>query len=231
MQFTTLDGGKILALMAAGGAFALAGLWLMFRPKPEGGAAKLELFGMKFESSSAGLLVFLIGAAFLATPLVVDERSAGTERPTPTPSPGKKAAEPASGRPAVILPSAAGAEEVEPNNFLTEANQIERGIFYAGQTRPDRNDREDWYVLPTPGLVNADVRFQVRTRAHGVPGTCSVTVLDDQEREISSWDFADVGASSYNDTFVHGSEFLLIKVRGSWITPPPPMCQYELKVH
>jgi hypothetical protein len=53
-------------------------------------------------------------------------------------------------------------------------------------------------------------------------------VLDDQERELSDWQFAKVGASSYKDVFVEGAQFLLIKVDtrdGDYL------CQYELKVH
>ncbi|MEM0989669.1 MAG: hypothetical protein AAGK00_12360 [Pseudomonadota bacterium] len=76
MDIVALDGTKLLALMAAGGIFALAGLWLIFRPKEEGDTAKIELFGLKFQSSSAGLLVFLIGAVFLALPIFVPEKAA-----------------------------------------------------------------------------------------------------------------------------------------------------------
>jgi hypothetical protein len=74
MQIVALDGAKLLALMLAGGVFALAGLWLMFRPQPAGEAARIELFGLKFQASSAGLLVFLIGAVFLAVPIFVPEK-------------------------------------------------------------------------------------------------------------------------------------------------------------
>ncbi len=74
MSPVALDGTKLLILMTAGGVFALAGLWLMFRPPVQGQAAHVELFGMKFQSSSAGLLVFLIGAVFLAVPVFVPER-------------------------------------------------------------------------------------------------------------------------------------------------------------
>ncbi len=95
MEFEALDGIKLVMLMAAGLLFAVVGLYLLIRPKPEGSAAKIELFGMKFESSSAGLLVFLIGAVFLVIPLFVAEKKpvvvAGGEVaiPAPAPAPGE----------------------------------------------------------------------------------------------------------------------------------------------
>ena len=52
MDVVALDAWKLTALMVAGAAFALAGLWLMFGPQPAGEAAKVELFGLKFQASS-----------------------------------------------------------------------------------------------------------------------------------------------------------------------------------
>lgn len=84
MEVVALDSSKIIALMIAGGAFALAGLWLLFRPQIEGHAAVIKLFGMEFQASSAGLLVFLVAAGFLATPIIVPEkRSIVTQPGTP----------------------------------------------------------------------------------------------------------------------------------------------------
>ena len=57
-----------MAILVAGGVFAFAGLALIFRPRRVGHSAKVEFFGLKFESSSAGVLVFIVGAAFLAFP-------------------------------------------------------------------------------------------------------------------------------------------------------------------
>lgn len=247
MELNALESSKLLALMVAGGAFALAGLWLMFRPKPEGSAAKLELLGMKFESSSAGLLVFLIGAAFLATPLMVAEKSvveggavagsqadqgavaikgpADDDTRANTNIGEPEAKNILTGSPAVILPASAGADEQEPNNFLTEANQIEPGVFYAGQTHRDENDGEDWYVLPTPNLTNETVHFQVRTRKAFISSYCSVSVLDDNEELIKSWKMADVGSSVHTEVVVPDSEFLLVMVHSS----NPYFCEYELK--
>lgn len=78
MNFDTVDDQQISLLMLAGGIFAFIGLWMMFRPKTDGHAAKIELFGLKFESSSAGLLVFLIGSGFLAAPVFMTEKNETT---------------------------------------------------------------------------------------------------------------------------------------------------------
>ena len=74
MGVVALDAMKLTAMMVSGGVFAIAGLWLMFRPQQAGEAAKAELFGLKFQASSAGLVVFVIGAAFLALPIIVPEK-------------------------------------------------------------------------------------------------------------------------------------------------------------
>ena len=87
MQPIEMDSMRLWILMTAGGVFAIAGILLMFRAKQEGSSARLELFGQKFEASSAGIIVFLIGAAFLAAPVFVPERSA--LRPPPIEPPGK----------------------------------------------------------------------------------------------------------------------------------------------
>lgn len=85
MQIVSLDGWKLLALMLAGGIFALAGLWLMFRPQPAGEANRFEFLGVKIQASSAGLLVFLIGAAFLTMPIFVPERTGSPGAVAPHP--------------------------------------------------------------------------------------------------------------------------------------------------
>jgi hypothetical protein len=70
-----------MLLIWAGAVFALAGLVLMMRPRPGGTTAKLELFGLKVEAGSAGVMAFPIGSAFLAAPIVVPERSQGLPGP------------------------------------------------------------------------------------------------------------------------------------------------------
>ena len=83
MQPTEMDSMRLWILMIAGGVFSVAGILLMFRAKQEGSSARLELFGQKFEASSTGIIVFLIGAAFLAAPVFVPERPRANPPPRP----------------------------------------------------------------------------------------------------------------------------------------------------
>lgn len=82
MEFQGLTGVERLLIQAAGLAFALAGLALMWR----GGAGeehRIELLGLKLDVSSSGLPVFLVGAAMLVSPAFGPLR----ESPQPTASP------------------------------------------------------------------------------------------------------------------------------------------------
>ena len=146
MDFPTVEPWKLLTLMIAGGVFSVSGLWLMFRVQSSGETAKVELFGLKFQSSSAGLFVFLIGATFLLLPLFVPERVSKVEEGVSIKSDltsVEKLAGNISGNMAVVLPASAGAAEQENNNFVTKANQIETNIFLQGrnQSRAERYRR------------------------------------------------------------------------------------------
>ena len=130
MTPVALDGTKLIILMIAGGVFALAGLWLMFRPQrgtEAGDAAKIELFGLKFQSSSAGLLVFLIGAVFLAVPIVVPEKpttvtaAAGGAGSLPATGAPVRSDE-GGGEPASATPPRASAETGQPSAASTDAS-------------------------------------------------------------------------------------------------------------
>ncbi|MEP2030032.1 MAG: hypothetical protein ABJI96_15130 [Paracoccaceae bacterium] len=174
MVFEALDGIKLVILMAAGLLFAVAGLYLLMRPKPEGSAARIELFGLKFESSSAGLLVFLIGAAFMASPMFVKERS-GTEEESPE-APGQ--VEPAPKKPGhVILPDTPGAQESEPNDIVQDANELRIGATVAASVR---KGQQDWYVIPTADHIGQ--RLIVTLRAVSGPQVGGEVFDTDEQR-------------------------------------------------
>jgi hypothetical protein len=191
MQIVALDGAKLLALMLAGGVFALAGLWLMFRPQPAGEAARIELFGMKVQASSAGLLVFLIGAVFLAVPIFVPEKPislapsvAANDAPranVQAPPFRATASEPATQVEEAAFDVHAGAfiDEREPNNAVTEANRLELGQTMRGHVRPDDID---WFVVPTEGVEAESIR--VIFRHLGNSGCPVVSVQNAVERLI-----------------------------------------------
>ncbi|MFD3189340.1 hypothetical protein ACFMPD_03565 [Sedimentitalea sp. HM32M-2] len=186
MEFEAQETFKLVILMIAGAAFAGVGLWLLLRPKPSGASAKIELFGLKFESSSAGLLVFLIGAVFLVLPLFVPEKTviattatsttanAATERATatttePAPAAATAAPRPAdpgtasppapAGRSALLLPPDAHVSEQEPNDRIQAANQLGFGQTLKGRVRAGE---ADWVVIALPDPAPKFVELKVR---------------------------------------------------------------------
>ena len=158
MNFEALDGTKLIIFMIAGAAFAGVGLYLLLRPKAEG-TAKIELFGLKFESSSAGLLVFLVGAAFMSLPLFVKEQTetippiTQPKAPPNRVSPSDKPDEASPADP-VLLSGVKLIEEVEPNNEQSAPNTILHGQRVKGEVF---RDEPDWFVMLVPeGGVRGD---------------------------------------------------------------------------
>lgn len=149
MELNPVDSTKLVILMLFGAVSALAGLWLLLKPKGDGGATSIELFGLKFQSSSVGLLVFLVGAAFVAVPLFVAEQSA----PPPAAQTGDTAkirdpgkitpADPnTSGITATASPVDISKEgrEIEPNNTAASANILPIGASVTGEVPKDDAD-------------------------------------------------------------------------------------------
>lgn len=171
MEFEALDGIKLVMLMAAGLLFAVVGLYLLIRPKPEGSAAKIEIFGLKFESSSAGLLVFLIGAVFLVIPLFVPEKKIVAEVPIPSPGetlkpklvdkpdPAKQPV-PEQPTPTPVVIAGEKVEETEPNDSVETATPFALGQTLRGQTGSDGD--VDWFVMPIPasGIQGHEVKLK-----------------------------------------------------------------------
>ncbi|MEX0349763.1 MAG: hypothetical protein AB3N15_10110 [Paracoccaceae bacterium] len=176
MDFEAQDSLKLIILMIAGAIFACAGLYLLLRRNPEGSTAKIELFGLKFESSSAGLLVFLIGAVFLAIPLFVPEK-AGRASVIGGPRGGADAAQPAPGG-AVVLPATPDAAEIEPNERVQDANQLAIGATVSGKVI--RGDI-DWYVISTEGEQG---KILVVTLRHTGGSHIYGEVFNEDERRI-----------------------------------------------
>lgn len=212
MGITALDGTKLAIFMVAGACFAVAGLWLMFRPKPEGQAAKIELFGMKFESSSAGLLVFLIGAAFLASPLVIPEpdRRGGDAPPATT---GQRAgAQVAPTGPtgevgetdsALPLPRRAGLEEIEDNGSISDSNAIEIGQTVRGKLDPDDLD---WYVFAADTATSDRLRVTFRNLGGGCP---QYALLDVAENQVNYEQVCAGAISHTRDYFIESDRYYI----------------------
>ncbi len=158
MVFEAQNSTILVVLMVAGAAFAGVGLWLLLKPKTTGSSAKIEIFGLKFESSSAGLLVFLIGAVFLAIPLFVPEKDPGVQQAQATeddPVSGVTETDPniaagatnQTGQAGLVLPPDPQVSEVEPNDKIQVANQLGFDQVLEGKVR---SGEEDWYVISVP---------------------------------------------------------------------------------
>ncbi len=181
MVFEAQNSTILIVLMVAGAAFAGVGLWLLLKPKPTGSSAKIELFGLKFESSSAGLLVFLIGAVFLAIPLFVPEKAAEI-RPVPIqpiqPDPGgDSSSPPGQGQNALVLPPDPQVSEIEPNDRIQAANQLGFSQILKGKVR---KGEADWYVIPLPSALPEYVELKIR---HVGGGFLHSTLFDAREKK------------------------------------------------
>lgn len=170
-------------LMFVGVLFSAAALWLLLKPRSNSGTAKIELFGLKFESSSAGVIVFLIGTMFLVAPLFVPERESkdlsdrgSVEKiSAPTIPPNSSAENP--GSRAVLLPPGPESQEIEPNNELRKANQINFNNVVLGETS---GSDPDWYVV----AITEPAPKKIEVRLHKREGHCTkVTVFDSKERK------------------------------------------------
>jgi hypothetical protein len=183
-----LDDAKLFVLMGAGAAIAIAGLVLLFRPQADQATTFIDILGLKFRSSSVGLIVFIIGAAFMATPLVIPERPETPEhRTAPLVSVGESPSIQNGGqrleveRGDIKLPARAQAEEIEPNNHISEANQIEVGNTYGGSVS-DRD--EDWYVFRTGATGEQQLRVILRPRANKCEMGCYYYLYDKAEEQL-----------------------------------------------
>ncbi|MEM8760249.1 MAG: hypothetical protein AAGE83_08000 [Pseudomonadota bacterium] len=124
-----LDWTQITILMVFGGVFALVGLYMLLRPPPSDGETKIELFGLKFNASSGGLLVFIVGCGFLASPTFIPKAATPS---APASTGGAVASRDASAAAVAGAVAIAAGAEVEPNDHPRGANIIEVGSAYSG---------------------------------------------------------------------------------------------------
>jgi hypothetical protein len=137
-MFAEIDETKLIAAMAIGALFALAGLALMFRRGPAEGEHAAEFLGLKFRVTSTGLAVFLVGAFFFAAPLFLGVSRSPTSAPSPSPAAPQSALREAATGLAPMQSSgraqslAIRDREEEPNDGIRAANLIEFGKTYRG---------------------------------------------------------------------------------------------------
>ena len=186
-MFGTIDTTISSVLMVVGGLVMFVGLFLMFRPSAHG--AKFELFGLKFESSSAGILVFLVGTGILVNPIYMDRVTSqdaeeivgdGTVQAqadgvvvatVPEGAMGGQPVDLTVGR-ALFLEGA----EIEPNNTLAGANVVAVGSSITGEvTLGD----DDYFTFFLPDGFEGKVAINVE-------GSIRMRVFDDLGTEIYS---------------------------------------------
>jgi len=208
MVFQSLDTPTYYLFLALGLVFALSGLTFIFRGKADENAARFEFLGLKFQSSSAGTLVFLIGVGFLMIPLFVPRVEGATISPGDAIDGGGASSPPTGGGTAIQLPQVADAPEVEPNNAITQANQFALGFGARGEIDKDRRDYEDWYVVDTSGTEQSELRAQIRSAWGG----CKLIVFDATETELGYKHCDQSGGSGYVEFFNIESDRIFLRV-------------------
>ena len=197
-----LDETKLLTLMIAGGVFALAGLYLLVRPPKGDGETRIEIFGLKFNASSGGLLVFLVGVVMLASPVYVPERPknmAGVPTASGVPATGETSA-PQGDLP---LPRIADTKEVEPNDVISTANQIAIGHTIAGALKPGDID---WFVF-APSLGEGD-KFRIVFR-NLVDGCPQYALMNGAENKVGGEQVCQFDISGATDLYTESDRYYL----------------------
>jgi hypothetical protein len=197
--------------MAFGAVSAVAGLFLLFRPPKTEGETRIELLGMKLNAASGGVLVFLVGAAFLALPIFVPEK-----RSTPPPGTGttvnanKSVTQVAAGD--LPVRQRADGREVERNDSFDTANRLEVGVSVAGNTK----DSEDWYILPLDKNRTA-VELRLRTNS----GACWAHVYSSDEQGLATFSNTSSHTAVTRDIPLPAAAAILVRLEKY-------NCEYEL---
>jgi hypothetical protein len=150
--------------MAAGGVFALAGLYLLIKPPATDGETKIKVFGLEFNASSGGLLVFLAGVVMIASPVFVPERPSDEDYGTiiledpDGDGDGKRVLR----RPKRI--AIEGAEK-EDNNTPASANVLPLGSVIEGNFESESD--VDFYLVEIPDGLKGDIAFNLVYKGRG----------------------------------------------------------------
>ena len=222
-MFGTIDTTISSVLMVVGGLVMFVGLFLVFRPSAHG--AKFELFGLKFESSSAGILVFLVGTGLLVNPIYMDRVASqdaetiaddGTLQPqadgtvvatVPEGAMGGQPVDLTVGR-ALFLEGA----EIEPNNTLAGANVVAVGSSITGEVALGD---DDFFTFFLPDGFEGEVAINVdghssnmkvfddlgtqiySDRTGGGPSFRETARAAQYTVKVEHWSLLDGGPSSY----------------------------------
>lgn len=161
-----------LALFMAFGAFvAVVGLALLYFRK-EQAENRIKLFGQEFQISTPALVVFLVGCAIFVLPSVTqmqNQKAFSFDWPW-RPSHGDHSG-------SLLV----NGEEHEPNERITEANEVKLGSLTKGVVSSD-GDRDFFKFKTGPGLKTRVILRKIPT--HGF--VASAVVYDTVEHRITS---------------------------------------------
>ncbi|MEM6973624.1 MAG: hypothetical protein AAF577_12545 [Pseudomonadota bacterium] len=165
-----LTSTQLTVLMVFGGLVAAVGLYAIMRPPVSDGETRIKIFGLEFNASSGGLLVFVIGCVFLASPIFVPLQ-APIQGAVPVGSSG--AAPPAGGT--LITGVVPAGQEVEPNDHPRGANGIEIGRIYGGVV--SGRDKDFFRAALKPDATR--LRYVWRVMDDGSSSRCNLYLLDE----------------------------------------------------
>lgn len=233
-------------LMASGAMFALAGIYMMIRPSMQDGETKIEIFGLKFNASSGGLIVFLVGTSILiGAALGPENAKTNPKEALLTSAPGESNRVPertnSDQQRALILPAVAQAKEKESNNTKHLANQITRGFYYRGNINWDedkeKNDFEDWYIALTSDLHEKNLEIRIRTIGRlqgdyyqGLTGSCVLNIYNHKEEFIKSFELPSVDSAINEKIFIEDYDHILLEFDLYHDGKRANECIYEFKL-
>jgi len=213
-MFQGLSPVLLYLMMGFGAICAFAGLAMMFRPTRAEGEPRLELLGMKFNASSGGVIVFLIGAMFLAAPAVVPERRTPAGSAAATTSSGRSSV--ASVEPAELpVRKRADGREQEPNDSFDTGNRMSVGGSAQGLV--ERGD-EDWFILPLDPDKSV-LSLGIRTNA----GACTMEVFSSSEKKLGYIQNTQSNTMESDEFQIGGFPAVIIGM-----TPITSSCSYEI---
>jgi hypothetical protein len=166
--------GAVLILLAVG----------LFLRKSAPSHSKFKMFGLEFESATPAVIVLVAGCGLLLGPAFTGRQPGGWprfgNRGDDTVGSGSMSETSTSTRTAVV------GNEVEPNNSVTEANQIRRGVTLRGSIGAEK-DRNDFFVVRNSTASADSVRIILRKVSAGSQGVSmvSLTVWNEAEQQLA----------------------------------------------
>lgn len=202
-------------LLFSSTVFCLAGLYMMIKPSMIDGEARIEFLGFKFNASSGGLIVFLVGTVLMAgTALAPDQphlpQTGGMQSTAALSENSLADAETVGPMPAIDLPEGAETLELEPNNAKDQAFRIPTGVMFQGALDPKLKDVEDWFAIPTGQLENGTMHLKVVAK-EGSGSKCAVSAYGEGEDALHSASLKSSEEANHQRYNVVGLEVIFLR--------------------